>query len=214
MVELFEASLFSVKVKVAQSCLTLYDPMDCTVCGILQAGILDSAAIPFSRGIFPTQGSNPGLLHCRPILCQLSHQGSPASSLEPQSCFEVQNILPSFKVAMATYLYRKNTAQPNGFHSPNNFQYCQPYAHFHARDSPGPFPEFYMTESPNEQLLTSPSPRPLQPPFYSVSVCLANLPKIRGIMQCLSFGDWLISLSIISSRFIHVVGYDRVFFFS
>jgi hypothetical protein len=33
-------------------------------------------------------------------------------------------------------------------------------------------------------------------------------------MQCLSFGDWLISLSIISSRFIHVVGYDRVFFFS
>ena len=29
------------------------------------------------RGIFPTQGSNPGLLHCRQILYQLSHQGSP-----------------------------------------------------------------------------------------------------------------------------------------
>ena len=28
-------------------------------------------------GIFPTQGSNPGLLHCRQILYQLSHQGSP-----------------------------------------------------------------------------------------------------------------------------------------
>ena len=28
-------------------------------------------------GIFPTQGSNPGLLHCRWILYQLSHQGSP-----------------------------------------------------------------------------------------------------------------------------------------
>ena len=27
--------------------------------------------------IFPTQGSNPGLLHCRQILYQLSHQGSP-----------------------------------------------------------------------------------------------------------------------------------------
>ena len=27
--------------------------------------------------IFPTQGSSPGLLHCRQILCQLSHQGSP-----------------------------------------------------------------------------------------------------------------------------------------
>ena len=27
--------------------------------------------------IFPTQGSNPGLLHCRQILYQLSYQGSP-----------------------------------------------------------------------------------------------------------------------------------------
>ena len=29
------------------------------------------------QGIFPTQGSNPGLPHCRWILCRLSHQGSP-----------------------------------------------------------------------------------------------------------------------------------------
>ena len=29
------------------------------------------------QGIFPFQGSNPGLPHCRRILCQLSHQGSP-----------------------------------------------------------------------------------------------------------------------------------------
>ena len=28
-------------------------------------------------GIFPTQGSSPGLPHSRQILCQLSHQGSP-----------------------------------------------------------------------------------------------------------------------------------------
>ena len=27
--------------------------------------------------VFPTQGSNPGLLHCRRILYQLSHKGSP-----------------------------------------------------------------------------------------------------------------------------------------
>ena len=27
------------------------------------------------QGIFPTQGSNPGLLHCRQILYQLSHKG-------------------------------------------------------------------------------------------------------------------------------------------
>ena len=29
------------------------------------------------QGIFPTWGSNPGLLGCRQILYQLSHQGSP-----------------------------------------------------------------------------------------------------------------------------------------
>ena len=29
------------------------------------------------QGIFPTQGSKQGLLHCRRILCQLSHKGSP-----------------------------------------------------------------------------------------------------------------------------------------
>ena len=31
----------------------------------------------FLQGIFPTQGSNPGLLHCRRILYQPSHKGSP-----------------------------------------------------------------------------------------------------------------------------------------
>ena len=44
-------------------------PMDCSlpgfsVCGILQARILEWVAVPFSR-IFLTQGSNPYLLHCR-----------------------------------------------------------------------------------------------------------------------------------------------------
>ena len=31
------------------------------------------------QGIFPTQGLNPGLLHCRQILHQLSYQGSPCN---------------------------------------------------------------------------------------------------------------------------------------
>ena len=38
------------KVNVAQSCLTLWDPMDYTVHGILQARILEWVAFPFSRG--------------------------------------------------------------------------------------------------------------------------------------------------------------------
>ena len=40
----------SLKVKVALSFPTLCDPMDCTVHGILQARILEWAAVPFPRG--------------------------------------------------------------------------------------------------------------------------------------------------------------------
>ena len=65
------------EVKVIQSCPTLCDPMGYTVHGILQTRILEWVAFPFSRGIFPTQVSNPGLPHCRWILDQLSHQGNP-----------------------------------------------------------------------------------------------------------------------------------------
>ena len=39
-----------VKVKVAQLCQILCDPMDYTVHGILQARILEWVAFPFSRG--------------------------------------------------------------------------------------------------------------------------------------------------------------------
>ena len=41
---------WTVKVKVAQSCLTLCDPMNYTIHGILQARILECEALPFSRG--------------------------------------------------------------------------------------------------------------------------------------------------------------------
>ena len=43
------------EMKVAQSCLTLYDPMDYIVHGILQARILEWVAFPFPRG-----SSQPG----------------------------------------------------------------------------------------------------------------------------------------------------------
>ena len=65
---------------VAKSCVTLCDTMDCSpsgfsVQGIFQARIL--AWVPIaSQGIFPTQGSNLGLPHCRQMLYRLSHKGS------------------------------------------------------------------------------------------------------------------------------------------
>ena len=69
------------KVLVAQCYLTLCDPMDyrppgSSVHGLLQARIVEWAAISYSRGIFLTKGLNPGLLHCRQILYCESYQGS------------------------------------------------------------------------------------------------------------------------------------------
>ena len=59
--------------------LTICDSLDYTVHEILQVRILEWVAVPFSNpGIFPTQGSNPGLPHCRQIIYRLSHQENPS----------------------------------------------------------------------------------------------------------------------------------------
>ena len=57
-----------VKVKVAQPYPTLCDPMDYTVHGILRVRILAWVVGSLFQEIFPTQGLNPGLPHCRWIL--------------------------------------------------------------------------------------------------------------------------------------------------
>ena len=70
-----------VKMLVAQLCLVLCNPMDCSPLG---SSLWNSpgkntgvGCHSLLRGIFPTQGSNPHLPYCRWILYQLSHNGSP-----------------------------------------------------------------------------------------------------------------------------------------
>ena len=65
-----------VVVKIAQSCPTLrphglYSPWNSPG---QNTGV---GSLSLLRGIFPSQGSNPGLPRCRWILYQLSHKGSP-----------------------------------------------------------------------------------------------------------------------------------------
>ena len=66
----------------SQSFPALCNPMDCSPPGSSDHG--DSpgkntgvGSHALLQGIFPNQGLNPGLLHCRQILYHLSHQGSP-----------------------------------------------------------------------------------------------------------------------------------------
>ena len=64
------------KVKVAQLCPTLCDPMDYSLWNSpgQNTGV---GSLSLLYGIFPTQGLSPGLLHCSWILYQLNHKGSP-----------------------------------------------------------------------------------------------------------------------------------------
>ena len=69
-------SLMTEKVKVTQSCPTLNDPMDCPARLLCPPDSPSKNPVvgwcSFLQGIFLTQGSNPGLLHCKRILYHLS----------------------------------------------------------------------------------------------------------------------------------------------
>ena len=65
--------LYNFFFKVSQSCPTLCNCSPWNSSG-QNTGVGSCSLL---QGIFPTQGSNPGLPHCRWILYRLSHQGSP-----------------------------------------------------------------------------------------------------------------------------------------
>ena len=72
---------------VAQSCPTLCDTMDysppgSSVHGDSPGKYTEVDCHALLQGIFPTQGSNPALPHCRRILYQLSHKGSMDTSIK------------------------------------------------------------------------------------------------------------------------------------
>ena len=65
--------------KVAQSCPTLCDPMDCSLPVFSIHGIFPGKSTRVGchfllQGIFPTHGSSPGVLHCRQTFYPLSHK--------------------------------------------------------------------------------------------------------------------------------------------
>ena len=72
--------------EVAQSCLTLWNSPGQNT-GVGSYSLL--------QGIFPTQGSNPSLPHCKQILYQLSHKGSPRIPKGVGSQSLLQQIFPT-----------------------------------------------------------------------------------------------------------------------
>ena len=110
------------KVKVTQSSLTFCNHSPCQNTGV--------GSCSFLQGIFPTQGSNPGLPLCRWILYQPSHQGRPRilewvaypfsrGSSWPRNQTRVSRIAGGFFTSWAT-----GEAPGNG----NPFQYPLQYS--------------------------------------------------------------------------------------
>ena len=90
------------------SCVWLFvTPWTHKVHGILPARILEWVAIPFLQGTFPTQGLNPGLLHCRSqhgslrILECVAYPFSSRSS-QPRNWTRVSCIAGQFLTSWAT----------------------------------------------------------------------------------------------------------------
>ena len=70
------STLRRVKVKAAQLCPTLCDPMDYTRPWNSPGQNTGMGNLSLLQAIFPNQGLNPGLPFCRQILYQLSYKGS------------------------------------------------------------------------------------------------------------------------------------------
>ena len=71
-----------------KSCLTFCNPMDYSPWNSSgqNTGV---GSLSLLQGIFPTQGLNPSLPHCRWILYQLSHQGSPTQYIKYQRSLDL-----------------------------------------------------------------------------------------------------------------------------
>ena len=97
---------------VTQSCLTLCNPIDCNLPGFSVHG--DSlgkntrmGCHALLQGLFPTQGSNPGLPHCRRILYQQSHKRSPS----------IKTFIDKYSHFLSSIFQFSSVAQPHGLHA-------------------------------------------------------------------------------------------------
>ena len=117
---IFVCGLCAVLCLVTQSCLTLWDLMDCSPPGSSVHGDspgkntgVDCHAL--LQGIFPTQGLNPGLPHCRRILYHLSHQGSCVETRGSAKHSVMHRIVPPWQrilwTKMLAWLRLRNPAQ-------------------------------------------------------------------------------------------------------
>ena len=102
-----QRSLTGYHAKSLQSYPTLCDPLDCPAGSSVHVDSPDKntgvGCHALLQGIFPTQGSNPGLPQCRWILYCLSHQGSPGEKwYQSQDQEEITEFVSRWKARLRT----------------------------------------------------------------------------------------------------------------
>ena len=102
--------------KVSQLCLTLCNPMDYTSPWNSPGQNIGVRSLSLLQGIFPTQGSNTGLPHCRWILLEFVQ--SPQfphyhTAFSPLGVMMIQHIS---KVSQKTCLLTSHTPLTSSFH--------------------------------------------------------------------------------------------------
>ena len=114
---------WKVKVKVVQSCLTLCDPMDCIVHGILQARVLEWVAFP-SPGDLPNQGIESRSLALQVDSLPAKPQGKPKNPGVGNLSF-LQGIFPTQESNQGLLNCRQILYQLSYEGSPTNHQPTQ-----------------------------------------------------------------------------------------
>ena len=94
-------TVFISEVKVTQSCPTLWPHGLCSPWNSLgqNTGV---GSLSLLQRIFPIQGLNPGLLHCRQILYQLSHKEGPNSGTSESAFPRVSSNLQWDRICFQT----------------------------------------------------------------------------------------------------------------
>ena len=101
----------AMKVKDAPSCPILCDPMDYHS-WVSQGQNTGVGSPSLLQGIFPTQRSNPGLLHCRQILYHLSCLIINFVCSDLQFCFPLRHLLLHMHVSVFSVM--SNSLRPHG----------------------------------------------------------------------------------------------------
>ena len=119
---------------VAHSCLTLCDPMDyspphSSVLGDSPGKNTRVGCHALLQGIFPTQGSNLGLPHCRQMLYLLSHQGCPRpGSPLPFSILALRAPWTVWKGKSQSHQWQQQRVL--GYTSYHHISYCMEHIYF------------------------------------------------------------------------------------